>query len=196
MDSREQRLEKLRHCVDLWVGDRPLSDELTAMIETAFLMAVADGQMSSEEHEQLAATVQHIVADKVGADPVQTIIERLSESLNADGWEGRIAAVARALSAPETRRDAYRLAAGVSFIDGEVQDAEARLFGLLSQAFEIPSDEASKILTEVRDEMFAPTPSVAKDSAEKDFASFDSEDSGESAESTQLFSKEEKAPET
>jgi hypothetical protein len=74
--------------------------------------------------------------------------------LEADGWETRIAAVAGSLTDAEARRNAYRLAAGVSFVDGEVQESEERLFGLLAQAFEIPEKEAEWILTEVRDELF------------------------------------------
>ena len=44
----------------------------------------------------------------------------------------------------------------MSFIDGEVQENEARLFGMLGDAFQIPEDEASQILVDVRDDLFKP----------------------------------------
>ena len=162
-NEREQRLEKLRNSAEEWVGAHDPGLALGGMIETAFLMAAADGELSSIEQEQLVATVEHIAGEKYDADRIRGMLDQLLESLEADGWETRIKAVAGSLADPEARRNAYRLAAGVSFVDGEVQESEERLFGLLAQAFEIPEKEAEWILTEVRDELFgAPEEAAAK----------------------------------
>ena len=153
--DREERLEKLRSSAEGWVSGQDASTTLGGMIETAFLMAAADGELSEIEQEQLVATIDHIAGEKYDSDRIRTMLDQLLESLEADGWETRIAAVAQSLTDAEARRNAYRLAAGVSFVDGEVQESEERLFGLLAQAFEIPPKEAEWILTEVRDELFA-----------------------------------------
>ena len=124
------------------------------MIETAFLMAAADGNLSEIEREQLVATIEHITDKQIPREKLDETVDQLLEALSTDGWEARIAAVASSLSDSVARRNAYRLAAGISFIDGEVQAEEAQLFTLLARAFDIPEREAEGILVEVRDELF------------------------------------------
>lgn len=152
--DREQRLEKLRSSAETWIGSQDPALTMGGMIETAFLMAAADGELSEIEHEQLVATIEQVAGEAYDVARIRATLDQLLESLEADGWETRIAAVAQSLTDPDARRNAYRLAAGVSFVDGEVQESEERLFGLLAQAFEIPPKEAEWILTEVRDEIF------------------------------------------
>jgi uncharacterized tellurite resistance protein B-like protein len=160
--SRDDRLRRLRNSAETWMGTDDPSVETGAMIETAFLMAAADGDLSDAEHEQLCATIAHITSGGATAEQIEGMVDQLVESLHADGWDTRIGSVAKSLADPIARRNAYRLAAGVSFVDGEVQEAEARLFGLLAEAFQIPTEEASQILVEVRDELFADTGEHAK----------------------------------
>jgi uncharacterized tellurite resistance protein B-like protein len=150
----QENLDRLKASASAWFGDVDPSLGTGAMIETAFLMAAADGTLSDIEREQLVATMEYITDKKIARDKLDETIDQLLEALSADGWEARINAVASSLSDSIARRNAYRLAAGVSFIDGEVQQEEAQLFTLLARAFEIPETEAEAILVEVRDELF------------------------------------------
>jgi|LNFM01.1.fsa_nt_gb uncharacterized tellurite resistance protein B-like protein len=150
----QENLDRLKASASAWFGDVDPSLGTGAMIETAFLMAAADGTLSDIEREQLVATMEYITDKKIPRDKLDETIDQLLEALSADGWEARINAVASSLSDALARRNAYRLAAGVSFIDGEVQPEEAQLFTLLARAFEIPETEAEAILVEVRDELF------------------------------------------
>ncbi len=154
MSDTQQRLERLKDTADTWfdVDDSGKSDG--GLIEAAFLMAAADGELSQSEYEQLVATIEYLTSKRFAGDQLRTLIAQLTESLQNDGWQARIDAVAKALPDTVARRNAYRLAAGVSFIDGEVQPDEERLFGLLAEAFGIATEEASQILVEVRDELF------------------------------------------
>jgi len=152
--ERDERLDKLRTNAQEWIEASDPSVTLGAMIESAFLMAAADGELSEIEQQQLIATIEYIAGEAYNAAQIETMLGQMLDALKADGWEVRIRALADSLTAPDARRNAYRLAAGVSFIDGEVQAGEERLFGLLAEAFEIPSSEASWILSEVRDELF------------------------------------------
>jgi len=63
-------------------------------------------------------------------------------------------AVAQALDTMAARRSAYMLAAGVSFIDGEVQAEEVQLFGMLAEGFGIPIPEAEVLLQDVHRSIF------------------------------------------
>lgn len=155
MDTLSQdRLDRLKDSADSWFSNDEATQASGALVETAFLMAAADGELSQAEYEQLVATIEYITNKRFAGDQLRSMIAQLTEALQSDGWQSRIDAVGAALTDPVTRRNAYRLAAGVSFIDGEVQPDEERLFGLLAEAFEITSEEASQILVEVRDELF------------------------------------------
>jgi uncharacterized tellurite resistance protein B-like protein len=150
----QQKLNRLKASASAWFGSVDPSLGASAMIETAFLMAAADGALSDIEREQLIATIEYITDKKISRQKLDETIDQLLEALLTDGWEARIHAVASSLSDPLARRNAFRLSAGVSFIDGEVQPEEAQLFSLLAHAFEIPPTEAEAILVEVRDELF------------------------------------------
>jgi hypothetical protein len=153
-EERGVRVDRLRDTVEIWIEGLGTAVEMNALIEVAFLMAAADGEISVPEYEQLVTTIEHATSKRLPPGRVRSLITRLTDSLKIDGWEKRLAAIAESISSPGSRRVAYRLAAGVSFIDGWVQDDEARLFGLLAESFEIPLDEASSILTSVRDELY------------------------------------------
>jgi uncharacterized tellurite resistance protein B-like protein len=150
----QENLDRLKASAAAWFGASDPTVGTGAMIETAFLMAAADGNLSDIEREQLVATMEYITDKKVSREKLDETVGQLLEALATDGWEARINAVASSLSDTLARRNAYRLAAGISFIDGEVQAEEAQLFTLLAKAFEIAEAEAEGILVEVRDELF------------------------------------------
>jgi hypothetical protein len=156
MDLFDERLRELQNTADTWFGACGGSKESAAMVETAFLMAAADGQISAVEQQQLVATIASVTGDHFGMERLTGLVEQLLEVLQLDGWEARVANVARALRTTVSRRNAYRLAAGVSFIDHQIHQDEMQLFGMLAEAFAIPPEEASAILAEVRDMIFGP----------------------------------------
>jgi tellurite resistance protein len=159
--ERSSRLSRLQESVDTWFGACGANEEAAAMVETAFLMAAADGEINTAEYEQLVGTIVIVTGDRVGSDRVRVVMSQLLEVLQIDGWEARVESVGRAIRSPEARRNAYRLAAGVSFVDGHIHPDEMNLFALLAEAFEIPIDEASQILREVRDMLYGSSRATA-----------------------------------
>lgn len=153
-NERDERLDRLRSAADTWLEPEDPEQQTDALIETAVLMAAADGEIAEPELQHLVTTVWYTTSTQADEAHVRAMVAELMRRLHEDGWEARIASVAFRLRDPELRRNAYRLAAGVSFVDGEVQPDEERLFALLARAFEIPTDEASRLLTEVRDALF------------------------------------------
>ncbi len=152
--ERTGRLEKLRELTHRFLDDSTDDAENAALIESAFLMAAADGQFGNAEQDEFAEALQFLSGGKLSIDQIDAILDELIDTLRKDGWEARIAHVARSMPDPAARRNAYRVAAGISFADGTIQPEEERLFGLLGEAFEISGDEATEILREVRDAMF------------------------------------------
>jgi hypothetical protein len=129
--------------------------EFEATLETMFLMAAVDGTVQREELEQLAASFQAIVDmfEVKGLD-LQLLLDRFNEKLARDGWRARLDAVANRITSPDARAFAFRLAAGVAFVDDHVAHAEAAAIEALSSVFELSREETQEILAEVHDEIF------------------------------------------
>lgn len=135
--------------------ERDKANEFEATVEAMFLMAAVDGDVSKEELSQLAASVDAFAAldgsARVDAGP---LLVTLNEKLAKEGWNRRLAEVARRLRDPEARAFAFRLAAGVAFVDDVVAHAEAAALEALASALQIGSDESQEIMYDVREALF------------------------------------------
>lgn len=134
------------------------ADEFEATVEAMFLMAAVDGDISEDELAQLSASVDAF-ASLGGKTPArridpQPMLAAFNTKLAADGWNKRLAAVADRLRDAEARAFAFRLAAGVAFVDDHVAHAEAAALEALASALQIGADESQEILYDVHDALF------------------------------------------
>jgi tellurite resistance protein len=140
-------------------GERPLNkaDEFEATVEAMFLMAAVDGDLGAEELAQLAASVDAF-SSLEGSQPrnvdTPALLGVLNDKLAKDGWNKRLAAVAARLRDHESRAFAFRLAAGVAFVDDIVAHAEAAALEAMASALTISADESQEILYDVREALF------------------------------------------
>ena len=136
---------------------RGKADEFEATVEAMFLMAAVDGDLSEQELAQLAASIDAFAAlggkgpTSIDAGP---LLVSLNQKLEKEGWNKRLAAVAERLRDAESRAFAFRLAAGVAFVDDVVAHAEAAALEALASAFHIGAEESQEILYDVRDSLF------------------------------------------
>ena len=129
--------------------------EFEATLEAMFLMAAVDGIIQKEEVEQLAASFQAIVdMYHVKGLELQSLLDKFNEKLARDGWRARLEAVAQRITSPDSRAFAFRLAAGVAFVDDHVAHAEAAAIEALSGALGLAKDESQEILDDVHGELF------------------------------------------
>jgi tellurite resistance protein len=135
--------------------DRTKANEFEATVEAMFLMAAVDGEVSEQELAQLAASVDAFAALD-GKPPIDAapLLASLNAKLEKNGWNRRLAAVAERLHEREARAFAFRLAAGVAFVDDHVAHAEAAALEALASALQISSEESQEILYDVRDSLF------------------------------------------
>lgn len=170
IDARIKKLAKglsATRAADAFVGTREgpetssedargKAGEFEATVEAMFLMAAVDGDVSEQELAQLAASVDAFSSfdgewrKRVDAN---RLLVTFNEKL-ADGWNKRLAAVAERLRDREARTFAFRLAAGVAFVDDHVAHAEAAALEALASALHIGADESQEILYDVRDSLF------------------------------------------
>jgi len=129
--------------------------ESEAIVEIMFLVAAVDGHVAEEELAQLGTSTRELVAAGVVAevDP-DALVPELRARFAAEGWHSRLHAAARALRAPEAKRLAFRLGAGVAFVDDNVAAAEAAALDSLAKALDLDSEEAHALLVEVQQTLF------------------------------------------
>jgi tellurite resistance protein len=137
---------------------RNKADEFEATVEAMFLMAAVDGDLSPEELSQLAASIDAFSSiDGKPAAKIDTprLLLAMNDKLGTDGWNARLAAVAKRLQDNEARAFAFRLAAGVAFVDDHVAHAEAAALEAMASALAISADDSQEILYDVREALFA-----------------------------------------
>lgn len=148
-------------------GSRPTDEDLTqptgfdpsaaalfeAVVESAFLVANADGDFDAAERSAFQHVVLGACGGMVAEKQVSALLEDLAEQLDEDGLDKRIAMVARTVSKPVHAREVLRISALLAHVSGGVSDVErdvmTRLtlgFGLELADLEIALGEAASAL--------------------------------------------------
>jgi hypothetical protein len=143
--------------------ERARAEEFEAIIEAMFLMAAVDGEIAEDEIAQLAGSLQAIVdtealppnASALTKKDLDRTLADLNARLAKAGWKARLDAVAARLKNKDARSFAFRLAAGVAFVDDHVAHAEAAAIDAFAAALGLTSDESQEILNEVQEALFA-----------------------------------------
>ena len=136
-------------------ADRDKAAEFEATVEAMFLMAAVDGDVSEQELAQLSASVDAFSAleNRPSLD-CGPLLAKMNKLLATDGWSKRLHSVAERLKDREARAFAFRLAAGVAFVDDVVAHAEAAALEAMASALTIDADESQEILYDVREVLF------------------------------------------
>lgn len=131
------------------------ADEFQATLEGMFLMAAVDGEVSPEEVAQLRASIEAIMDMHAMENlELEPLLEELNEKLQKDGWKARLTDVARRIPTDDAKAYAFRLAAGVAFVDDNVEHAEAAAIDAFAAAMGLDTEASQEILREVVAELF------------------------------------------
>ncbi len=135
--------------------EKQQAEEFKATLEAMFLMAAVDGEVAPEEVEQLRASIEAIVDMHVVEElKLEPLLEELNANLERDGWKARLDDVARRITTEDGKAYAFRLAAGVAFVDDHVAHAEAAAIEAFAATLGVEPDDSQAILREVYDELF------------------------------------------
>jgi tellurite resistance protein len=143
-------------------GARPALEEHTAptgfdpmaavlfesIVESAFLIANADGDFDEQERAVLVAVVQAASGGTVTERQVEALLADLAEQLTEDGLEARVEWVAKMVRKPEQKTDVLRIAAVLAHASAGVSDSERDTLLKLGHAMGI---EASAVDTALQD---------------------------------------------
>ncbi|MEZ4375894.1 MAG: TerB family tellurite resistance protein [Polyangiaceae bacterium] len=154
-EAAQAHAKSLQPAAELSSDEQTLAKEFEATLELMFLMAAVDGEISDEELEQLRGSIE-AVADMHAVKGLElgSTLNQLNDSLEKEGWSARMHDAARRIGTPDGRTFAFRLAAGVAFVDDHVAHAEAAAIDSLAAALELDAEESQELLREVVDTLF------------------------------------------
>ena len=125
-----------------------------ALIEAAFLVAAADGYLSSREVDALADCLDGAGVE-VDDEVLEGFIEQLASELEDEGVGGRIAAIAAALD-PAGQREALAFASLVGLSNGQLGVPEADRLLALGQAFGLDAQGVQEVIDRVAASLKSP----------------------------------------
>ena len=121
-----------------------------AIVESAFLVANADGHFDATEQ----TAFQHVVLAACGGFVVErqvsALLSDLHDLLAEDGIDKRIAMVARAVSKPEHAREVMRVAALLAEVSGGVSDVERGVMARLAERLALPTEALEQALLDAK----------------------------------------------
>ena len=143
-------------------GSRPSTDDVTqptgfdpeaaalfeAVVESAYLVANADGEFDATEREAFQHVVLAACEGAVGESQMTALLADLSDQLDEDGMDKRVAMVARTIQKPEHAQEVLRVAALLAQVSGGVSDVERDVLGKLAREFSLGSDAIERALRE------------------------------------------------
>lgn len=125
-----------------------------ALVESAYLVANADGEFDEAEQSAFVHVVLVACTGLIAERQVRALLSDLQDQLAADGLDKRIEMVARAVKKPEHALEVLRVAALLATVSGGISDVErgvlcglAARLGLDHSALSRAVTEASSVLT-------------------------------------------------
>jgi tellurite resistance protein len=145
-------------------GSKPTTDDVTqptgfdpeaaalfeAMVESAYLVAHADGEFDAKERSVFEHVVVTACQGKVGEGQIHALLEDLGDLLGEDGLDKRIDMLARTVRKPEHQQEVLRVAALLAEVSGGVSDVERAVLEKLESAFGLGAAALERALAEAR----------------------------------------------
>ncbi len=125
-----------------------------ALIEAAFLVAAADGYLSSREVDALADCLEGAGVE-VDDEVLEGFIDQLADELEEEGVQGRITAIAGALD-HAGQREALAFAALVGLSNGQLGVPEADRLLALGHAFGLDAQGVQEVIDRVASSLKSP----------------------------------------
>jgi tellurite resistance protein len=119
-----------------------------ALVESAFLVAHADGEFDPREREVFQHVVLAACGKRVAERQIRALVADLEDLLREDGLDQRVRMVARAVARPEQAREVLRVAALLAHASGGVSAAELGLLEKLAGELGLGPETVTEALGE------------------------------------------------
>lgn len=120
-----------------------------ALVESAFLVANADGDFDAAEREAFEHVVLSACDGRVAERQISALLADLADLLAEDGIDKRVAMVARSVSRPDHALEVLRVASLLAYVSGGVSSVEHQTLDRLAGALGLTATATSSALSEV-----------------------------------------------
>lgn len=120
-----------------------------AVVESAYLVANADGQFDDMERSAFQQVVLSACGGSVSELQLRALLSDLEDLSAEDGADKRIQMVARTISRPEQAREVLRVAALVAQVSEGVSEVERAVLDKLASGFKLDGAAVDEALSEV-----------------------------------------------
>lgn len=120
-----------------------------AVIESAFLVAHADGVFDEDEVRAFKKVVVTVCHGKVTETQVEALLADFSDQLDEDGLDKRLEMVGRTITRPEHAFEVLRIAGLLAAVSAGVSEEERAVLERMAQAFGVRRDMLQQALDEV-----------------------------------------------
>jgi tellurite resistance protein len=120
-----------------------------AIVESAYLVANADGDFDDTERQAFEHVVVAACDGKVGEVQISALLEDLSEQLDEDGAEKRVQMVTKGITRSEHALEVLRVATLIAHVSGGVSPAERVLVEKLAAGLGLDTKATEAALAEV-----------------------------------------------
>jgi len=117
---------------------------LAGMVEAAYLIAMADGEMTQEEADAMSEGLYKL--SNITTETLTTLFGVAAARHENEGQAARIAALGTDIPDADHRRGAFLVAAAVSWKGGGIGVKQGLALQALARAFEIPTHEMQVLL--------------------------------------------------
>jgi tellurite resistance protein len=124
-----------------------------SIIEAAYLVATVDGVFDEEERRTFERIVTAACGGAVPQSHVAALVSDLSDQLEEDGLDRRIARLAEGVKSEEQAREVLRIAGLVAFASDDVSDVERDALRKIASACDLGEGAVDAALVEVRDSL-------------------------------------------
>lgn len=124
--------------------------EFGALVETAYLVAAADGKVSDNEMSRISQEISQLTKGEIGESDVHAYMQTAASNFESDGRDSRIGSVSSVISDPGLRRIALLIGAKVAWLDRGIGEKEGLALQAISRAFDIPINEMHQLLGQAK----------------------------------------------
>lgn len=135
-------------------SDSSSADEFfSGLVEGAFLLAAADGDLSEDEEMTLSETLRDVTGNMYEPEEFMEMLHSFEEALREDGREVRLKTLAGSLPDEAARRAVLSFAVLVALCDHHLADSEQTLLLAMGSAFGFQQDAVEAVINEARKEL-------------------------------------------
>jgi hypothetical protein len=121
----------------------------SALVEGAFLVAAADGELSEDEEVTLAETIAHVTGEVLAPDEFVAMIDAYAEALSEDGAPKRLTVLAEQVPDAPARREVLAFASLLAVCDHNLVDDERGMLFAMGKSFGFDESEVRAVLGSV-----------------------------------------------